>query len=62
MGRLVIQRILECYECGKTPDHGERMWEMPDGFICEPCSEKEDEKPDRECYYCGQESCDCDML
>ncbi len=23
--------------------------------------EREDE-PDRECYWCGQESCDCDML
>jgi len=24
--------------------------------------EKEIEEPDRECPYCGQDSCDCDML
>lgn len=24
--------------------------------------DNEKEEPDRECYYCGQESCDCDML
>ena len=30
------------------------------GCDCPYCEdEKED---DRECYYCGQESCDCDLL
>jgi len=22
----------------------------------------EDDEPERQCFYCGQESCDCDML
>ena len=24
--------------------------------------EEDDDGPDRVCYYCGQDSCDCDML
>lgn len=24
--------------------------------------EQQDNEPDRECQYCGEESCDCDML
>ena len=48
MGRMVMQRILECHECGKTPDDGEKMWEMPEGFICEQCSEKDEEEAAQE--------------
>lgn len=62
MGRLVYQHIRECYECGETPVNGSKMWEMPDGFICEECVEAQDNEQDRECHYCGEESCDCDML
>jgi len=42
MGRMVIQRILECNDCGKTPEDGEKLWEMCGVYICEKCIEKEE--------------------
>jgi hypothetical protein len=66
MRRKVTQRILECVECGKTPDDGDPMWEMHNGYWCEDCCAKEDDEdeidPAHICPYCGQDSCDCDML
>ena len=43
MGQRVIQRILECGDCGRTPDDGEYMWEMNGQYICSECIDKPDE-------------------
>ena len=37
MGNKVIQRILECTECGVVPEDGAVMWEMGTGVWCEDC-------------------------
>ncbi len=47
MGHRVTQRILECSDCGRTPDDGEYMWEMCREYICKECIDKEEE-PDCE--------------
>jgi hypothetical protein len=26
------------------------------------CMDKDEDEEDRKCHYCGQDSCDCDML
>lgn len=64
VGNKVYQRILECGWCGRTPEDGEPMWEMSGEYVCETCLDDEDgdDEPDIKCFYCGEESCDCDML
>jgi hypothetical protein len=62
MGLKTYQRILECGDCGRIPDDGEPMWEMCGQYICETCIDKDEDEEDRKCHYCGQDSCDCDML
>lgn len=42
MGRRVIQRILICDLCGKTPEAGEPLWEMGLEVWCEECCNKEE--------------------
>ena len=45
MGHRVTQRILTCFQCGKTPEDGEYLWEMCGKYVCANCidSEVEDE-------------------
>lgn len=62
MGHRIYQRILKCGDCERIPDDGEPMWEMCGKYICETCIDKDDDEPGRQCKYCGEESCDCDML
>ena len=40
MGRRITQRILQCADCQRIPDDGEYMWEMPGGYLCEECYNK----------------------
>ena len=61
MGHKFIQRIHECAECGRTPDDGEPMWDMPDGPWCEECcNQDEDEAAEAQqrrgwwCPTCGE--------
>ena len=42
MGHKTQQRILECGDCGRIPEHGEDMWEMCGEYICADCIDKED--------------------
>ena len=37
MGHITYQRILECAQCGKTPEDGEAMWDMCGAYYCEDC-------------------------
>lgn len=61
MGQRTTQRILECGDCGRTPEDGEYMWEMCGKHICSTCIEKDEEpEEDRKCMYCGQDGCECD--
>lgn len=50
MGNKVLQRILECSHCGRTPEDGEPMWDMSsEGYICEHCIDLDrDEEEERE--------------
>jgi hypothetical protein len=43
MGQRITQRILECGECGRTPDDGEYLWEMCGEYICSECIDKSDD-------------------
>lgn len=38
MGQRITQRIYECDQCGKVPEHGESMWEMETEIWCEECA------------------------
>ena len=64
MGQRISQRILTCSTCERVPEDGEDLWEMCGSFICANCIDKEEEEgeAERSCTYCGEESCDCDML
>jgi hypothetical protein len=42
MGQRIIQRILECDFCGRTPKDGESIWEMGFKYMCEKCADNED--------------------
>lgn len=56
MGRRTIQRILECGDCGRTPEDGERMWEMCGKYICTNCIDKDE----CECEALGSECPTCE--
>jgi len=62
MGHRTTQRILECGDCGRTPEDGENMWEMCGKYICATCIIDDEPEETRACMYCGKESCDCDSL
>ena len=58
MGHRTTQRILECGECGRTPDDGEYMWEMCGEYICVSCINKDECECDNlggECHSCEVE-------
>lgn len=42
MGYRIMQQIYTCSECGKTPDHGDAMYEMGRGHWCLECCDKND--------------------
>ena len=44
MGGRTYQRILECSECRRVPEHGEPMWEMGGEHWCEECCDKDEEE------------------
>jgi hypothetical protein len=44
MGHRVTQRILECSECGATPEDGEYLWEMGSEHWCKECCDKDEDK------------------
>ena len=50
MGQRLIQRILECSDCGVIPEDGESIWEMYNGngpeYLCEKCVDKDEEAQD----------------
>ena len=48
MGNRITQRIRECYECVRTPEDGEHMWQMPDGYMCATCIEENENKDEDE--------------
>jgi len=48
MGHRIIQRILECNDCKRTPDDGEDMWEMSGHHICVDCIDKEEDVAEHE--------------
>ena len=48
MGQRTTQRILECDDCGRTPEDGEYMWEMCGKYICSTCIDKEEEDEEEE--------------
>lgn len=48
--------VYRCDECGQFFDDDEHP--MNEYEECPDCAEKDK----RECPYCGQDSCDCDML
>ena len=41
MGHRVTQRILTCFQCGKTPEDGEYLWEMCGEYVCANCIDSE---------------------
>ena len=49
MGNRIFQRILSCDKCGKTPAHGEPLWQMRREHWCERCCEDgEREEPPKD--------------
>lgn len=42
MGHRTYQRILECSQCGRTPEDGEPMWQMGSEYWCEDCCNKDE--------------------
>jgi len=49
MGHKTYQRILTCKQCDNTPEDGEPLWDMCNGWYCEDCVDNiEDEVEDEE--------------
>lgn len=42
MGHRTTQRILDCSDCGCTPEDGEYLWEMCGKYICASCIDKDE--------------------
>ena len=62
MGQKTYQRILQCSECGDTPNDGEPLWEMGGDHWCEDCCNKDEDEEEERCdCYDIQGSCDCDV-